>query len=89
VLQDLGDLAGAKACYERALGIWERALGPEHPQVATAVNNLGLVLQALGDLAGAKACYERALRILRQRLPPDHPHIRIVEENLRRLALHE
>jgi tetratricopeptide (TPR) repeat protein len=89
VLQDLGDLAGAKACYERALGIWERALGPEHPQVATAVNNLGRVLQDMGDLAGAKGCYERALRIFRQRLPPGHPDIRIVEENLRRVALHE
>jgi tetratricopeptide (TPR) repeat protein len=89
VLQDLGDLAGAKACYERALRIDEAAFGPDHPEVATDVNNLGSVLWALGDLAGAKACYERALRIFRQRLPPGHPDIRIVEENLRGVALHE
>jgi tetratricopeptide (TPR) repeat protein len=89
VLQALGDLAGAKACYERALRIDEAAFGPDHPNVARDVNNLGGVLQALGDLAGAKACYERTLRILRSRLPPDHPYIRIVEENLQRVALHE
>jgi hypothetical protein len=57
--------------------------------VASAVNNLGSVLEDMGDLAGAKACFERALRIFRQRLPPGHPDIRIVEENLRGVALHE
>ena len=89
MLWALGDLAGAKACFERALRIKEALYDPHHPSIATTINNLGLVLQDLGDLAGAKACLERALRIFRQRLPPDHPHIRIVEENLRRVALHE
>jgi len=53
VLNDLGDLAGARAALERALGIDERVYGPDHPKVATSVNNLGSVLQDLGDLAGA------------------------------------
>ena len=31
VLQDLGDLAGARAAYERALAINEKFLPPDHP----------------------------------------------------------
>ena len=61
VLQDLGDLAGARAAFERALAIDEAAFGPDHPNVAIRVNNLGMVLQDMGDLAGARAAFERAL----------------------------
>jgi tetratricopeptide (TPR) repeat protein len=75
VLQALGDLAGAKACYERALRIDEAAFGPDHPNVARDVNNLGGVLQALGDLAGARECFQRALRIDEAAFGPDHPNV--------------
>ncbi len=63
VLQDLGDLAGAKAAFERALKIDEATYGPDHPNVAIRCQQLGHVLKDLGDLAGAKAAYERALKI--------------------------
>jgi tetratricopeptide (TPR) repeat protein len=82
VLQDLGDLKGAKAHYERALAIDEAAYGPDHPEVATDVNNLGLVLQDLGDLAGAKAHYERALAIDEAAFGPNHPKVAIRMNNL-------
>jgi len=49
--------------YERAIKIWEANLGAEHPQVATGVNNLGMVMQDLGDLNGARAAFERAIKI--------------------------
>ena len=35
VLQDLGDLEGARVQLERALEISEAALGPDHPTLAT------------------------------------------------------
>ena len=63
VLHEMGDLTGAKAAYERALKIDEAAFGPDHPNVATAVNNLGLVLLDQADYMGAKAAFERALKI--------------------------
>ena len=85
MLQDLGDHAGAKAAYERAIKIGEAAFGPDHPNVAIRVNNLGGVLQELGDHAGAKAAYERSLKIFRQFLPEGHPNIKVVEGNLRSL----
>ena len=87
VLRDLGDLAGAKAHYERALRIGEAAYGPDHPKVAIRVNNLGGVLRALGDLTGARACAERAMAICRQFLGEDHPNTKIVRDNLAALGL--
>jgi len=89
VLQDLGDLTGAKLRFGRALAIAETALGPDHSKVASYANNLGMALVALGDLARAKALVERALAINEAALGPDHPQtqkirasLRLVEEEL-------
>ena len=49
MLQDLKDLEGARSQYERALGIGEAALGPDHPTVATYRSDLDSVLQALQE----------------------------------------
>jgi Flp pilus assembly protein TadD len=38
--------------------MWEAVLGPEHPNTATSLNNLGSLLQVQGDLAGARLYYE-------------------------------
>jgi Tetratricopeptide repeat len=35
LLQAQGDLTGARPLFERALAIYEKALGPEHPDTAT------------------------------------------------------
>ncbi len=35
-----GRYADAEPLYERSLAILEKALGPEHPEVATSLNNL-------------------------------------------------
>ena len=63
----------ARPLYERALAISEKALGPKHPDTATNLNNLALLLQAQGDLAGARPLYERALAIREKALGPKHP----------------
>jgi tetratricopeptide (TPR) repeat protein len=52
-----------------ALAIRERELGPEHPDTATTLGHLALLLHDQGDLAEARPLYERALEALRQ----DHP----------------
>ncbi len=56
-LKGRAQFAEAKEMFERALAIGEAAYGPDHPQVAIYVNNLGLVLQALGYLEGAKKMF--------------------------------
>jgi tetratricopeptide (TPR) repeat protein len=76
------EFAGARSALERALAIDEAAFGPDHPNVASAVNNLGLVLKDLGDLEGARAHYERALAIWEKQLGPEHPQVAIGVNNL-------
>jgi len=43
VLQDLGDLNGAKTQYEQALAINKAAYGPDHPSVATVATKLAIL----------------------------------------------
>ena len=47
------EFSEAKTVLERAVRMAEAVYGPDHPNVATGVNNLGGVLRALGDLEGA------------------------------------
>ena len=44
-LQDQGKLAEAEPHYQRTLTILEKSLGPEHPNVASTLNNLAQLLQ--------------------------------------------
>ena len=86
VLQDMGDLEGAREHIERALAIDEAAYGHDHPEVGRDVNNLGLVLKAMGDLEGAREHYERALAICRRAYGEGHPRTQIVLRNLESLG---
>jgi len=70
-----GNLQKARKCVERALRIDERTYGPDHPNVAIKVNNLGTVLQELGDLQGAKKCFERARQIDEKVFGNDHFYV--------------
>ncbi len=50
----------AVAPYERALAIFEKTLGPAHPQVGVLAFNLGAVYLRLADYPAALAAYRRA-----------------------------
>jgi tetratricopeptide (TPR) repeat protein len=78
----LGELAAARAAYERALAIGEATYGPSHPTVATDVNNLGMILRDLGELAAARAAYERAVQIFQTFLGAEHPSTKIAQAHL-------
>jgi len=62
-LSDLGRPAEALPLHQRALRIRETALGPDHPDVATHLNQVGWALSALGRAEEAWPLHERALRI--------------------------
>jgi Tfp pilus assembly protein PilF len=51
----------------------EAAYGPNHPQVAIPLTNLGVTLGQLGELSAARATLERALAIAEAAFEPDHP----------------
>jgi tetratricopeptide (TPR) repeat protein len=72
----------ARVAHECALAIWEKQLGREHPQLATVINNLGLVLKDMGDLPSAKACFERAMMIWEKQFGRDHPNVASCANNL-------
>ncbi|CAN0353702.1 unnamed protein product, partial [Ectocarpus sp. 13 AM-2016] len=40
-----GDYPQAEQLLARAAEIWKASFGPEHPKVATALNNLAFVLE--------------------------------------------
>jgi tetratricopeptide (TPR) repeat protein len=57
-----GDLLG------RALALRERVFGPDHPETANSLNNLGLACREAGEL-------EQALAIRGRVLGPEHPDV--------------
>ena len=69
--------AEAEPLFRRALVICEQALGPDHPHMATSLNNLAGLLHAQGRLAEAESLYRRALAICEQALGPDRPETAI------------
>jgi hypothetical protein len=73
VLRRLGDLAGARAQYERALAISEATLGPDNPNVAIGRGNLGLVLQDLGTWKAPGNSWSRRWPSARRLSAPTHP----------------
>ena len=81
-LRTRGELAEAKSAIKGAIEISEKVYGPDHPTVATMVNNLGSVLQDLGELQEAKKCFERALKIDENVYGPDHLSVAITVNNL-------
>ena len=68
-------MAEAEPLYRRALAIDERSYGPDHPDVARALNNLAELLQATNRLAEAEPLYRRALAIDERSYGPDHPTV--------------
>ena len=65
----------AQALYRRALFIEEESFGPDHPWVATHLNNLASLLKAIGSWSEAEQLYRRALEIDERSYGWDHPTI--------------
>ena len=59
---------------QRALAIDEAVYGPEHPDVALTLTNLGIVQQQLGELEAARECALRAVAIFERSLGLEHPY---------------
>jgi tetratricopeptide (TPR) repeat protein len=64
-------------------------LGPDHPDVATALNNLASLLQDKGDYADAEPLYRRALAIAETTLGPEAPRSSAIRFNLKELIEEE
>ncbi|HVR95103.1 MAG TPA: tetratricopeptide repeat protein [Thermoanaerobaculia bacterium] len=67
----------AESLLRRALAIGEKSLGPEHPDVATHLNNLAQLLEDTNRLAEAEPLMRRALAIDEKSFGPEHPDVGI------------
>ncbi len=77
-----GKFAQAVPLAQQVLAIREKALGPEHPDVALALNNLAGLYDDQGRYAEAEPLYKRALAIYEKALGPDHPDVALALNNL-------
>ena len=71
--------------HERALAIKEKALGPDHPNVAITLNNMANLHYAQGRYDEALPLYERDLTISEKALGPNDPHVAITLNNMANL----
>jgi tetratricopeptide (TPR) repeat protein len=82
VAQRAADLAFALTECERALAMWSDVLGPQHPEVALGMNNVGAVLERLGKHDAACQRFEDSLRIGEAALGGEHPQVAMTLGNL-------
>jgi tetratricopeptide (TPR) repeat protein len=76
---------------EKAVEIARRLRGPEDPDTATSLNDLGLLYKIIGEYAKAEPLYQEGLRIRQKVLGSEHPDTATSLSNLGLLykAMHE
>ena len=84
-LHERAQYAQATPLLQRALAISEKVLGPDHPDVATSLNNLAGLYHTQGQYADAAPLYRRALAIYEKVLGPEHPDVATSLNNLAEL----
>ena len=71
----IGDYEQARVLFERSLAVTEKALGPQHFEVATTLNDMADLFQEMGDDARALALCRRALAIRQKAFGPEHADV--------------
>jgi tetratricopeptide (TPR) repeat protein len=82
-----GELAEAVRAFERGLALREAAQGPDHPDLAVMLNNLGNTLTLLGRDEAAQARFERGLALAERSLGEGHLLTMVLLDNLSALLL--
>ncbi len=72
VYQVQGRYAEAERLQRDLLAMFEKALGPAHPTVATSLNNLAALYETQGRYAEAESLHKRALANREKALGPEH-----------------
>src|SRR6266508_3123519 len=70
-----GKYDASRPAAERALELREKALGPDHPDVAQSLHNLAIIHRLKGDYAKSEPLFQRALDIKEKALGPEHPDV--------------
>ena len=88
MLSRTGEDDRAKRLYERAVTIWERSLGVDHPKVATGLGNLARFYLRTGSYQEPGLLLVRALGIQEKALGPDHPDVALTLSSRAELEAH-
>jgi CHAT domain-containing protein/Tfp pilus assembly protein PilF len=70
-----GRYGDAEPLYKRSLAILEKAVGLDHPKVATSLTNLAALYDSQNRYADAEPLYKRSLAIREKALGPVHPDV--------------
>lgn len=96
LLGGLGTLYESEGRYNEAAGLMAsalkvqaKALGPDHPEVASTLNNLGGVYDQLGKYGDAENFYKAAINIREKKLGPMHPLLALTLSNLANIYLYD
>jgi tetratricopeptide (TPR) repeat protein len=68
--------------YPKALVIQQQSLRPNHSDLATSYNNIGVVYEKMGNYSKACSSYEREMEIAQKSLPPNHPALQNCRKKL-------
>ena len=77
-----GDYASAERLLHEAVALQEQTLGPNHPDLANTLNNLGVVCEITDNPLDAEHYFRRAYTIATATLAPDHPFVATSRKNL-------
>lgn len=83
----MGSGERALPLYRKARALYQKALGPEHPRVASILSQEGLILMQDGKLALAEQAMVQAVKSLKKACPGCLPELWIAESNLGLLRL--
>ena len=77
-----GNYASAEDLLREAAALQEQTLGPNHPDLANTLNNLGIVCEMTDNPIDAEHYFRRAHAIAIATLAPDHPFVATSRKNL-------
>ena len=80
--REQGKYEQAEPLLQRSLAINEKALGQDHPDVASSLNSLATLYRSQGKYAAAEALYQRSLAIRETTLGKNHPDVATSLNNL-------
>ena len=83
-LEKQGRYSEAVPLAQRALALYDKVLGHDHPDVATALYNLAELYRREARYVDAEPLFQRSIAIGEKALGSDHPHVAF---SLNRLAL--
>jgi hypothetical protein len=77
-----GNYFSAEELLREAAAVQEQTLGPQHPDLANTLNNLGVVCEITDNPIDAEHYFRRAYTIATATLAPDHPFVVTSRKNL-------